>query len=156
MKKILMINGSASPLKCGVGYYGEKLVPELTSHSDVHVLTSKGLGSKMNGATKVHHIENWKITRLPKLASMVKQIKPSVVHIQYPALGYKRELGINLLPLWLRVFSPKIPVIVTLHEYHESAGLGKTRNLITVLFAQKIIVSNKLDKDSLPSFLRKK
>lgn len=156
MNRVMMINGSASPLKCGVGYYGEMLVPELSKDNTVQVLTTKGLGLDIEGASKTYHAKNWKIWQIPKIASIIKKSKPNVAHIQYPAKGYKRELGINLLPLWIRIFERKLPILVTLHEYHESAGLGKIRNLITVFFANRIIVSNKLDMDSLPKILRKK
>jgi len=155
MKRVLFINGSASPLKCGVGYYGEIIAKELAKTCEVHLLTSSGLGSA-DGIAGLHHIKNWKVARLPKITSVIKAIKPDVVHIQYPANGYKRELGINLLTIWLRIFMPRTPVVVTLHEYYGSALLGRIRNIITVFAAKKIIVSNQYDLDKLPSFLKRK
>ena len=156
MKKILVINGSASPLKCGVGYYGEALVAALAHSAHVEVLTTEGLGQTIPGASQVHHIANWKISRLGAITSLIKSAKPDIVHIQYPAVGYKRELGINLLPLWLRLSSRKLPVIVTLHEYYGSVLLGKIRDLITVFAAHKVIVSNEYDRDALPRLIRRK
>ena len=155
MKSVLFINGSASPLKCGVGFYGEIISKELAKTCEVHLLTTSGLGST-DGIAGLHHIKNWKVARLPKITDIIKAIRPDVVHIQYPAVGFGRQLGINFLPLYLRIFFRKAPIVLTQHEYHSSALLGKIRTVITALFVQKIIVSNQTDKNSLPKFLQKK
>ncbi len=156
MNRLLVINGSAPPMKCGVGYYGEKLIQQLPDELEVHLLTTDGLGETSIDSKFLHHTKNWRMTQLGKITSIIRGIKPGVIHIQYPAVGYKRELGINILSVWLRIFMPKTPVLVTLHEYYGSALLGKIRNIITVLAARKIIVSNQFDHDALPRFLKKK
>jgi len=155
VKRVLLINGSSKPLKCGVGYYGDILAHELAKSCDIQLLTTSGLGDEKNIAG-LHHTDNWKISSLPKIIKIIRSVNPNVVHIQYPAVGYGRQLGINLLPLCLRFLANKTPVVVTLHEYYGSAMLGKIRNIITVFAAKKIIVSNQYDKDALPGFFQKK
>jgi glycosyltransferase involved in cell wall biosynthesis len=86
----------------------------------------------------------------------IKKSPANIVHIQYPALGYKRSLGINLLPYAVRLFLPKKKIIVTLHEYSNSPILGRTRNLVTIIPAHRIIVSNESDKEALPKIVCKK
>ncbi|NBX98046.1 glycosyltransferase [bacterium] len=154
MKKILFINGSASPLKCGVGFYGERLINELAKTADVHLLTTAPCGIETIKSGKLHHVNKWGIMSLHKIAKKVAKVSPDVIHIQYPAAGFGRQLGINLLPLYLRIFYRKAPIVLTLHEYHSSALLGRIRTVITALFVQKIIVSNSSDKQALPSLFK--
>ncbi len=156
MNKVLLINGSAPPLRCGVGFYGEKLIEKLSNSLEVDLLTTKKLGINMPGASEIYRLANWKIRQLPKMLSFIKSSNPDFVHIQYHAKGYGRDLGINLLPLFMKVSLPKKPLLLTLHEHHETRMIGKTRNIITAIFVNKIIISNNYDLDALPWFLRKK
>lgn len=151
---ILLVNGSSPPMRCGVGVYGYKLLLRITSLCNAALLTTGTLQDKSTDTPR-RTVSNWKIRSLPKILLHIKSANPDIVHIQYPAVGYKRELGINLLPLALRL-TTKRKIIVTLHEYYGSAMLGKIRNLLTILFAQKVIVSNEYDHHALPKFLRKK
>lgn len=82
---------------------------------------------------------------------MIKQANPDVISIQYPAVGYGRQIGINLLPYFL-----KRPTVVTLHEYHASSLLGKLRTLLLLIPVNKIVVSNEADRRALPALLRTK
>lgn len=152
--KVTFINGSAPPMKCGVGNYGAVLLEKLNDQ-ETTLVTSSGLGKNL-GATKLITLDGWSMPNLPKLIYEVKATKPDVVHLQYPAVGFGRQLGINIFPLLWRLIRPFTPVIVTLHEYHSSALLGKIRNIITIMFANKIIVSNEVDKRALPLFVRYK
>lgn len=150
MKKILMVSGSMPPLKCGIGYYTDRLL----DHADFafDLLTTTGLNDHKQ-AGKTHYIPNWKLTSLPALFQTCRQYR--VVHVQYPAVGYHRNLGINFLPYLLRWFS-SAKIIVTLHEYHGSGILGRTRNFITALASHQVIVSNQYDATKLPWILRRK
>lgn len=151
--KILFITGSLPPLKCGIGFYSEKLLPELAKYADVSLLTTTGCYSTLN--LKKSTVDNWRIINLFNIYKIAKKTHADCCIIQYPAAGYKRDIGINLAPLIIRLFIKK-PVIVTLHEYHGSGILGQLRNLLTVLVANKVIVSNNYDLRSLPRIIRKK
>jgi len=153
VKKILLISGSLPPIKCGVGYYTHRLINELNS-VQLAIISTQGV--KHDFSYPLYTVPDWKIRRLPKLLQLIKVLSPSVVHIQYPTVGYQRHLGINLLPLLLRLLNHKSSLIITLHEYHESRLLGKFRNFLTVFPADKIIVSNIADKKTLPNWISKK
>lgn len=101
-------------------------------------------------------IPNWRINQLLKIYKFIKYSPANIIHIQYPAIGFGRNLGINLLPYLVRIIQPKKRIIITLHEYHASPLIGRLRDLATILPANTIIVSNNLDRDSLPIFLHRK
>lgn len=151
MTKTLYISGSMPPLHCGVGFYTNRLLDYLEPGFDL--LTSQGLDTHKS-ASKTLYTPDWKIRRLIALVKVCKQGNYDIIHVQYPAKGYKRNLGINTLTHLVRLFT-KSKVVVTLHEYHGSGLLGKTRNLITALPAHRIIVSNPYDLDSLPWILKR-
>jgi glycosyltransferase involved in cell wall biosynthesis len=151
--KVLLVNGSAPSVRCGVGVYSRQLFQKLAPFCTVFILTTSDANTEPAGNT--YTVPNWKLRSLPSMRSATIQSGANIVHVQYPAVGYKRELGINLLPLLLRVTTTK-KVVVTLHEYYGSARLGKIRNIITALFAHKIIVSNEYDKQAMPFFIRRK
>lgn len=155
MKKVLLISGSLPPIRCGVGYYTARLCRELKAeHLDFEVLSTKGVNDDV--PAKLLTIPNWKIRSLPKILAAIKESGAKIIHIQYPAVGYGRQLGINLLPHLLRILRPRLEIIVTLHEYHGSRRLGRWRDLITVAPAQKIVISNQADRSALPNWLARK
>jgi len=155
MKKVLLVAGSLPPIKCGVGYYSARLSRELTGQKvDFEVLSTKGVNEGMQAPLLT--VPNWKIRSLPKMLAAIDKSQAEIIHIQYPAVGYRRSLGVNLLPYALRILKPRLKVIVTLHEYHGSRWLGRGRDFITVVPTHKIIVSNQADKQALPKWLSKK
>lgn len=155
MKNVILISGSLPPIKCGVGYYTRRLIDELAG-TDKNFSVISTTGVEDNLQVPLYTVPNWKISSLYKLLKHIKKSGADIVHIQYPAVGYKRNLGINLLPYCLRLFTPRKEVLVTLHEYHESRWVGRLRDLITAAPAHKIIVSNKADQKDLPPWLGKK
>jgi glycosyltransferase involved in cell wall biosynthesis len=158
MKKVLLISGSLPPIRCGISYHVVKLVNSISHQSaeqfnNLDILSTAGTNKIIPNQL---FVDNWKITNLFKIVAIVKSNNPDILHIQYPAVGYGRQLGINLLPWLVRLRYPKIKIIITLHEYFGSGLLGKARDLITVLPAHKIIVSNKADLNNLPKIILKK
>jgi glycosyltransferase involved in cell wall biosynthesis len=147
--KVLYITGSMPPLKCGIGYYSANLLMSFGNKNKITVLTTERSDYPDN---KYVTTKSWGLVALPGLIKTIRAQSPDVVSIQYPAAGYGRRLGINLLPYFLR----GTPVAVTLHEYHGSPILGKIRDFVTALPAQKIIVSNQYDMQALPRVLRRK
>jgi glycosyltransferase involved in cell wall biosynthesis len=148
MKKVLMISGSLPPIRCGVGDYAYKLVAQLADAGlDFDVLSTAGVDEKI--PVPLRTVPNWKVTGLPRILRAIRQSGAEIIHIQYPAVGYRRQLGINLLPYALRLLRPRLRIIITLHEYHQSRWIGKLRNRITIWPAHEIIVSNQPDKNVL-------
>lgn len=155
MKKVLLVSGSLPPIRCGVGDYSARLSQEMARQKvDFELLSTKGVNADVPAPMQT--IRNWRIVSIPKMLSAIKRSQAGIIHIQYPAVGYRRQLGINLLPHALRIFRPRLKIIITLHEYHASRWVGRWRNLITVWPVHKIIVSNQTDKAALPARLRSK
>jgi len=145
MKKVLMITGSLPPIRCGVGYYAERLSRELAAGGlEFSILSTKGVDK--DTPAPLLTVPNWKIRSLPKMLSAIKKSEAEIIHIQYPTVGYRRQLGINLLPYVLRLTKPHLKILITLHEYHQSRWIGRWRNSITIWPAHLIFVSNHLDK----------
>lgn len=156
MKNITFITGSLPPIRCGVGFYARALLGRLQQEGITpRVLTSAAASDDLPGF-EVTRLPSWKLGQLPRIARTVKAQRPDIVHIQYPGVGYGRQLGINLLPFWLRLSLPKARLVISLHEYHDSRLLGRIRDLITVTAARQIIVSNQADRQALPFWLRRR
>lgn len=150
----VFVTGSLPPIKCGVGIYSDRLMSYLPN-TKLFVVSTAGttFGS---GKSPNLSVKKWSIIEAFSVCAKIKSVSAPVVHIQYPAVGYKRNLGINLLPYLLRLFVPKKKIIITLHEYSASRLIGKTRNIITCAPAHKIVVSNLADQISLPRFISRK
>jgi glycosyltransferase involved in cell wall biosynthesis len=156
MKKILMISGSLPPIRCGVGYYTHRLLMNFkSSNIEFDILTSAGADSDFK-QSRYFSVADWKIRRVPRLIRHARHSGAELIHIQYPTVPYKRQLGINLLPWLIRLFIPRVKLIVTLHEYYGSSRLGRMRSRLTARPAKRIIVSNNWDYYSLPNRLRKR
>ena len=151
-KKILYISGSMPPLRCGIGFYTNTFLSNIPTGFDL--LTTSGLNSHKSAEHNLY-MDDWKMLRLPKMLRFCRRGNYKIIHIQYPAKGYGRQLGINLLPYLVRIFT-SAKLVVTLHEYHGSGFMGKSRDFITVLPAHRIIVSNAYDFEALPRILRRK
>jgi glycosyltransferase involved in cell wall biosynthesis len=148
MPRVLLVSGSLPPIRCGVGFYVQRLSRELAAEGvDFSVLSTSGVDEE---TFSTQLISGWQIRKLPKLLSIIKDSNADIIHIQYPAVGYGRQLGINLLPYVLRIFSRKSTVIVTLHEYFGSRWIGRFRDLITIAPVHKILLTNRADLDALP------
>ncbi|MGL5416402.1 MAG: glycosyltransferase [Clostridium sp.] len=143
-RKVLMITGSFPKDKCGVGDYSSLLTEELEKKIDVKVLTStKNLMKKdINNS-----IDSWKLSNIFKILKEVNGMKRDIVHIQYPTIGYGKSIGINILPLFLRIKGYK--VITTIHEYSDNSKLGKIRTGLSALLSNETIVVDERYKDDM-------
>jgi len=136
--KLLMICGNYPPTDCGVGIYTERLVSRLRQRPglEVTVLTQD-------------RVQRWRVVDLPRILRLIRAARPDIIHLQYPAAAYRRDVGEQYIPILLRVLMPLRPVVVTLHEYHDTSLLGHIRVYGTGLFANRVIVSNRTDRDQL-------
>lgn len=153
MKKVLIVSGSLPPIRCGVGYYTAKLSREMTGKFDFELLSTEGVEESVPAPLAT--VPNWKIRSIGKMLKAIDRSGAGIVHIQYPAVGYRRQLGINLLPYILRLFRRKLKVVITLHEYSQSRWPGRWRNRFTIAPANFVIVSNQPDADRLSRFQKK-
>src|SRR4051812_44350224 len=154
--RVTFITGSLPPIKCGVGYYSNKLLQALSAGGLKNITVISSQGVSVDSSYPILTVPNWKLRSLRKLVKTVSGTSPQIVHIQYPAVGYRRQLGINLLPYFLKRRLSNATLVISLHEYHASRWIGKLRNLLTLLPAHKIIVSNEADKQALPSRFQKR
>lgn len=148
MKKVLLVCGSLPPIRCGVGYYTSHLVNELAKEKlDFALLSTLGVNEDLPAT--LYTVPNWKMRTIPRMLKQITKSGAEVIHIQYPAKGYRRQVGINLLPYALRLLRPRLKILITLHEYHQSRQVGRIRNRITIWPAHKILVSNQPDLSAL-------
>ena len=68
-----------------------------------------------------------------------------VVHLQYPSRGYGSRLGISVLPFLLRLRFPRLPIVVTLHEFQHVRLLRRVAALPLILLSQALIVTNEAE-----------
>lgn len=98
MMKIVMVSGSWPPDSCGVGDYSAQLSAVLAvSGVDVVRFGAQGEVSARGLLQSIRQI---------------RKLKPDLVHIQYPTVGYGRSLAPAALSVLLR-----LPIVVTLHEF---------------------------------------
>lgn len=120
--KILLVSGSLPDIRCGIGDYTARLAAQLARRPGVSVcvLTSQNDRIRLDAASPAEVVSQarWGLADLPGLLRLVDRYAPDVMHIQYPAVGYGRRLGIVLLPLVARRLH-RLPTVLTIHERRE-------------------------------------
>lgn len=119
--RILLITGSFPPMRCGVGDYTACLAEALGRLDDTSVAV---LTSREGGYMKTPHynyevfpvVRKWKLSEFTRIAGVVRQWRPDIVHVQFPTQGYRRGWLPLLLPGLLLLFNVK--VVQTWHEYY--------------------------------------
>lgn len=101
--KIAIITGSYPPDTCGIGDYTAQLATSL----------------RQKGVTiEIICRNNWSLDNIGNIVKMIRSVKPDIVHIQYPTVGFGKKLTPQLLSL-------VIPSVVTVHEVSEAHMLRK-------------------------------
>lgn len=138
--RICMITGTMPPAKCGVGDYTEILSNGLAKIDDLElsVITTQGLGDKEPDYKVYPIVKKWDFSCINIILNKIDEIKPDIVHIQYPTTEYKKYIFINFLPFILKC--KNYTVITTIHEFSDNSSLGKFRLCPNILFSKKIIV----------------
>jgi glycosyltransferase involved in cell wall biosynthesis len=108
-------------MKCGVGDYTDRLVNSLKDNTDVEVSVLSSLMEapiRPFGHPEVHYaMPTWGLKGLRCFMSMMRRIKPDVVHIQFPTQGYASAISaLTWIPCICRVLF-RVPVVLTWHEY---------------------------------------
>lgn len=148
--KVCMVSGSYPPMDDGVAEYTQRLLHTIKQDfEDIRLITTASNGLKREREDGVFDVVGkWSFRALPGIIGHIKARKPNIVHIQYPAHGYGRNLAANFIPMILRIISPKTRVISTIHEFSTRSLKGKSRLLISVIPSHKVIVvDQKYEKD---------
>jgi glycosyltransferase involved in cell wall biosynthesis len=140
--RLCYITGSFPPYKDGVGdfaWHVSNLLPEL-GYDEIMLVVPP----------ETKEIENFKIIHsefvLKEMNSLIKQItafEPQHILIEYPCLGYGRDIMINLLPAMLKITNSQFQITVTIHEYADYTWKGKVRVAMMSLAADKVMVTDK-------------
>jgi FkbM family methyltransferase len=83
----------------------------------------------------------WTVRALPRLLDAIKDVRPDVVHLEYPTRPYQRRLWVAALPLMLRALG-RHAVVVTAHEFHDAPRRGKVLIWLATAPANRTIVNN--------------
>lgn len=151
--KICMIVGNISPGKCGVGDYTVNLCNHLVCDNyQVDIITTKQLNLEehyKNHKFKIYDfMKTWDFKSLKKILAFLKNNRYDIVHIQYPSDLYGKNIFINMLPIFIKIFI-KSKIVITLHEYVIYTYKGKLRNLLSILFSDKVIVVSKESRNKI-------
>lgn len=119
MLKVLMITGSYPPDVCGVGDYTYNLVQALLKQGlKVQVLCSAGsfpAEEASPGNALIGRANRWSpLSGIIALQQAVSQFRPDIIHIQYPTIGFGRQLGPQAAAVCAAFTGRK--VLVTVHE----------------------------------------
>lgn len=139
--KVCMITGTLPSVKCGVGDYTNILCTKLneSKYIELSVITTKGL-RRDKKYTTYDIMDKWDFSETGKIINKLDEIKPDIVHIQYPTLMYKKNAMINFLPLLIK---RKYKIVHTIHEYSDNSTLGKIRIWPNIISSDVIVVVDK-------------
>ncbi len=156
--KLVLVSGSLPAVRCGIGDYTARLASALASvpEMSVQVLTTRsGLVSPqaVAPAQLLPPVAGWGLPSVIRVAVMIRRRKPDVVHIQYPAVGYAKSLGVLALPLAVRVLA-RVPVVLTIHERSEKRWHGRLATDFMALTSSRVVVPDPLEAEALRRQLR--
>ena len=135
--RVVFIGGVEHGVKCGVMDYTLKLQEELRNRNiDVY-----------NASVDNNEIRSWKsLFSYLNLLIRIKKRGNAILHIEYPAKAYGKAIAINFVPFFARIVG--INILFTSHEYSNRSFLGRLRQIPSLIFANKIIVVDKMfEKD---------
>lgn len=146
-----MITGTLPYFKCGVGDYTDIICSKLNKmdNTEVSVITTKGL-SKNKDYTVYDIVNDWSFKDLKNIINKIDEIKPDIVHIQYPTILYKKNIMINLLPFFIR--NKNFKIVITLHEFTDMSLQAKIRVLPNIYCCDKIIIVDKQYEKDIHTF----
>lgn len=149
--RICLIAGAWPPAPCGVADYTARLSAALSERGhEVLVLTAPVVEPVTAPGVEVRgEASGWTLRRLPALARAVRRLDPDVVHLQYPAHGYGRGLGVTLLLPLLRLLLPRARRIVTVHEYTSYSWRGRLRMAPMLRAAHRVLCTTHRDRRAL-------
>lgn len=137
-------------MRCGVGDYTAMLCQHLArAGSRVRVLTSQEAGPAAKSGEEnlqvLPRVGKWSLACLPLIRRTVQEVKPQVINIQWPTAAYGRSVAVNLLPAYLRLLFPKVPVVATIHELRYFKPLTRLRLLPSLALCSRLVIIDPLD-----------
>jgi glycosyltransferase involved in cell wall biosynthesis len=150
--KVVLVSGSLPDIRCGIGDYTARLAAELARLPElsVTVITSDSERVRTTAAApaEVLPVGHWGLFDLPGLLRTIRDLRPDVVHVQYPAVGYGSALGIVLLPLALRWLAG-LPTVLTIHERRERRRAARWAIDLMALSSRVVILLDPIEADDL-------
>jgi len=146
--KIAFITGSYLPMRCGVGDYTQRLSQILAQDFGHTIAVFTGVDA--NGVENINLqvypvVRRWTLRYAFSLYCFIRRIKPDIIHIQYPTVGYYFNLGPHALAFLFRISG--IPVITTIHEFRYSHFLRRCSILGFLLSSQNVIFTTDEEKN---------
>ncbi|MEE2710444.1 MAG: glycosyltransferase family 4 protein [Gemmatimonadota bacterium] len=141
--KIMMVTGSYPPLKDGVGDYTYRLcytLRQFLGEDSVYVVSTRTGRADEEHPGDFPVVAEWNLKGIVQVIKQIRSLRPDVVHIQYPAAGYKRHLEPSFMPILIRFAARSAKVISTIHEYNNRSFFGKFRLLINIVTSHNVIV----------------
>ncbi len=119
--KICFIVGSFPYMNCGVGDYTNMLAKALAnSGNEVSIITSKKANKNCKNFNIYNIIDEFNFKSIKIIINKLKEIKPDVVHLQYPSHGFNKRIYTSiLLPIAVKRKFKNIKLVETVHEYPE-------------------------------------
>ena len=118
--KILLVTGSFPPMHCGVGDYAARLSIELARDPkiQVSVLSSKidPLPPSEPAIRVLRTVSTWESAVIGEFRRVAHQVRPDLVHVQFPTQGYNTADGLVAIVRETRQ-RLRLPVVATLHEF---------------------------------------
>jgi glycosyltransferase involved in cell wall biosynthesis len=156
--KVLLVSGSLPEVRCGIGAYTGRLASALASvpGMTVQILTTKSdlvRPEAVAPADVLPPVANWGLPSVVRMAYRIRRIAPDVVHIQYPAVGYAKSLGVLALPLAVRWLA-RVPVVLTVHERSEKRWHGRLATDFMAVTSSRVVFPDAVEADALRRRLR--
>jgi glycosyltransferase involved in cell wall biosynthesis len=150
--KVIMVTDYYPPLIEGIGDYTANLLQALGNRGvGITVVTRPAAGAnvrEVSGPIDIRRIGNgWRMSAIGTILQVLDEKGPgAILHVQYPSGStYHKRPMINLLPAIVRMARPRVPVVVTMHEYHEHRLRWKVRAIPMMMAAHGLILVNSKD-----------
>lgn len=144
MIRVLLVAGSIPPAPCGVGDYTFKLAQSLAATGKVE--TAILTGNSVSAAEQAHDVlvfslvASWKVGQIGRVARLLGEWEPDIVHVQYPTQGYGRGMLPSIIPLLARIRGAK--TVQTWHEGFSRRDAFKLLMQISARSRQIVVRSN--------------
>lgn len=114
--QIAFIAGTYRPQQCGVADYTAHLREHLLQQGIQSVVLTTHDAATAD-ASVLGVVPHWKPTSLLPLVRAILRLDTDVLHIQHAAGTYQFQRSLFLLPLLLRAYGYRPPIVTTVHEY---------------------------------------
>jgi glycosyltransferase involved in cell wall biosynthesis len=115
---VVLIAGSYQLDRCGVAHYTAHLRSVLDQLQVRSTVLTTHTAAEVNGdVSVVGVVDDWNFKNLFPLIQKIRSTTADILHIQHAAGTYGFQRPIFLLPLLLRLWGDRRPIVTTIHEY---------------------------------------